>query len=123
MPSVQFPEGLVLVEIPQLEEDLAFGTEALMRDCGDKVGDVVSSDKMASSAFVIWQGEDGRKGDSSPTSRRRAFIGRKADEDGKSALFRFVFAEGRRAHVFGRQGRVPSLLSLPGHAQILLLSA
>jgi hypothetical protein len=71
-PVVPFSVGEMLGEIPQSEEDLAFGLEDLDRGCKEGIYKEVSSEhvcaavargNMLSSSFVIWQdGSEGRKG-------------------------------------------------------------
>ena len=67
-----FPEGIVLGNIPQSEEDMVFGVQDLRKGCAcgvheefssGYVRDRVSEGNMVSSAFTVWQGEGAeRKG-------------------------------------------------------------
>ena len=70
-PTMPFTEGIVLENIPQSEEKMAFGVQDLMKGCAnglyeelyEYVRDRVREGNMVSSAFTVWQREGAeRKG-------------------------------------------------------------
>jgi hypothetical protein len=123
LPSVPFTYGFVLPVIPQSEEDLRFGRADLRVGCASEiyeelgaseVREVLSTGRMVSSAFTLWQGE------------RYGTEGKVRDQicAAEPALATRIGEDGDEAGVCVEplEVRVPALLHTSADAGLLLVS-